>query len=552
MRYDVCVFGGCALDQMYYLDDEKKVPENPDILVPGGKGANQAVAAARAGARTTIITRIGKDEIGQNILENLAYNGITTNNVEVVESLENDSSKIYIDNVSKDNKIERFSGAINSFTTDMIERYRAVLLSSRIVVAQMKIPKEVSVELINFCYKNQVPIIITPCRPNKLAINDEENKELIDKITYITCNEEECKIIFNTDNIEECLNKYPNKLIVTLGDKGIKYNDGTNIVHLDAIDVTKVEDTTGAGDTFNGNLAYCLANGYSLYDGIVRAQFASAMKIQKKTAQEGMPYKEELDAYIKGYILEDSDYLDEFDLAYSAVVNAANVIKKKKIINIKVKEDSSFVTESDLLVEKYIINKIIEQYPRDNFVTEETNSKNEIKDRTWIIDPIDGTAHYMKNSIFWGIQLAFVDKGEVKFSVIYLPKLNEMYYAVKGKGTYLNHKRIKMENNMPLNQCIVEFCGSMRNKFEEKLRLYNIIENNDIKVANYMHINSCSFAFCNILAKRTNAMVLSTEKAWDIVPGMFLLEEAGIEKANFENLRVFSDSKEFIDLINGK
>ena len=182
MRYDVCVFGGCSLDQMYYLDDNGNVPNYPEILVPGGKGANQAVAASRAGARTTIITRIGKDEIGQNILENLAYNGVTTNNVEIVEGLENDSSKIYIDNVNKDNKIERFSGAINSFTPDMVEKYKAVLLSSKIVVAQMKIPKEVSVELINFCYNKHVPVIITHCRPNKLSIVDETNKEIIDKI----------------------------------------------------------------------------------------------------------------------------------------------------------------------------------------------------------------------------------------------------------------------------------------------------------------------------------------------------------------------------------
>lgn len=66
----------------------------------------------------------------------------------------------------------------------------------------MEVPKEVSVELINFCYDHKIPLIITPCRPQKLYICDEGNRELIDKITYITANRSECATIFGTENIE--------------------------------------------------------------------------------------------------------------------------------------------------------------------------------------------------------------------------------------------------------------------------------------------------------------------------------------------------------------
>ena len=76
--------------------------------------------------------------------------------------------------------------------------------------------KEVSVELINFCYDNNIPLVLTPCRPQRLAISEPGNKELIDKITYITANKKECETIFETTDIESCLEKYPNKLIVTL------------------------------------------------------------------------------------------------------------------------------------------------------------------------------------------------------------------------------------------------------------------------------------------------------------------------------------------------
>ena len=97
MKYDICVFGGCALDSFYYKNEFGEVPETASLIVPGGKGANQAVAASRAGAKVTIITKLGKDEKGQKILENLVYNGITTNNVEIVDGLQNDCSNIIID-----------------------------------------------------------------------------------------------------------------------------------------------------------------------------------------------------------------------------------------------------------------------------------------------------------------------------------------------------------------------------------------------------------------------------------------------------------------------
>lgn len=299
MKYDICVFGGCSIDQTFYANEYGEYNDIPDIIVPGGKGSNQAVAAARAGAKVTIITRIGNDQVGKQIEDNLRENNVDISNLDKIDNLNNDQALIYIDNKTKDNKIERITGAIDSFTEDMINTYEEVLKSSKIIIAQMKIPKNVSIKLINFCYENKIPIIITPCRPKKLAISEEGNKELIDKITYITCNEEECRTMFETDNIEECVRKYPNKLIVTLGENGVIYNNGSETIHLPAIKPDIVEDTAGAGDTFNGNFANFIIEGYSFEEAIYYAQFAASLKITKKSAQGGMPYKAELEEYIK-------------------------------------------------------------------------------------------------------------------------------------------------------------------------------------------------------------------------------------------------------------
>ena len=107
MKYDICVFGGCSMDMMFYGKEDGTFGEQPDKSVPGGKAANQAVAAARAGSRVAIITRLGKDKVGASIVDNLQYNGVFTNNVEMVEALENDCANIYIDPVTKDNEIIR-------------------------------------------------------------------------------------------------------------------------------------------------------------------------------------------------------------------------------------------------------------------------------------------------------------------------------------------------------------------------------------------------------------------------------------------------------------
>jgi len=292
MNYDVCIFGGCSVDLMYYEKKDGTYNKSPDKIVPGGKAANQAVAASRAGAKVTIITRIGKDKIGETIFNNLKYNDVDTSNVEMIPNIQNDFSEIYIDLQTKDNEIIRNSSAINSFTSDMIDKYKEVLLNSKIISTQLKIPKLVFERLIDFCYQNNKTTIVTPCSPEKLSL------DIIDKISIITANRKECEILFNTSNVEECIKKYPNKLIVTLGSEGVMYYDGSNIEHLPAIINNNLKDTTGAGDTFNGNLAYCLTHGYALKDAIIRSQYAAAMKIQVPTAQAGMPYAEELNEYV--------------------------------------------------------------------------------------------------------------------------------------------------------------------------------------------------------------------------------------------------------------
>ena len=550
MYYDVCVFGGCSLDNMFYQEVSGGYPGEANLTVFGGKGANQAIAAARAGAKTTIITRIGKDEVGKKIIDNFKINNVDVSNIEELENVVNDYSNIFININDKDNEIERYGNAINSFSKEMILKNKETILNSTIVVAQLKCPLEVTEELINFCYDNEKILILTPCRPERLI----GREDLIDKVSMITCNRKECEIMLENSNIEECVKKYPNKLIVTLGAEGLMYYDGKRVIKMPAIDVN-VEDTTGAGDTLNGNLAYLLSQGLDLKHSLRKAMYASALKIQTKTAQKGMPYKEELEKYIMECRNKKFEYNSEFDLAIDLVRRAYFLIKSRADFAIKTKSDNTLVTTADTQIESYLINEIQKRYENDNFLSEETHSKTTLKDRTWIIDPIDGTSHFVNGSDFWGIQLAFFDKGETRFSIIYLPKMKKMYYALKNQGAYVNNNKILLDNlnTKDANRCIVEFGGSIYKQRVEKLNyLIKLIGDNMLLVSNVMHINSSCVAYTNLVTGNTDALVTSTKKLWDIMPGEFLLKETGIKayKMDFENkLTLFTNNEQVRKLL---
>lgn len=553
MKYDVCVLGNCSIDRIYYEKADGTYDENPEMQVPGGKGTNQAVAASRAGAKTTIITRIGKDEIGKSILENLKLNMIDTSYVEIVEGLRNDYSNIRINFTDKDNEIESScSETIESFTTDMIDRYREVLLDSKIIECQLKVPMEVTEKLINFCYENDKILILTPNRPQKLCITNPRNEELIKKISIITCNKKECQTIFKTEDIEACVKKYPNKLIVTLGTEGVMYHDGTKVIKKPSIN-GEVVDTLGAGDTFNGNLAAFLSKGIDLKHAIRKAMYASAMSIQRKTAQAGMPYIEELEEFIYTNRINKFEYREELTYAIKLVKEASDIIKINKNFEISTKKDNTLVTDVDLKVEGYLIKKIKEKYPNDTLVTEENYPDNKLQDRTWIIDPIDGTAHFIKGLPFWGIQLCFYDKSATKFAIIYLPAIGKFYYSAENQGAYVNNYKILPRKQVPINQAVVEFAGSLYKELEPKKVYFNkLVQQGKIKVANLLHLNSSCASFTNVASGKVDALIIASTKPWDIMPGMHICKELRIKAYPLtidDKLTLLTDNEEIKDLL---
>lgn len=285
----ILVIGSISTDFIVQTDRRPKVGETIKgqrfSTSFGGKGANQAVAAARLGANVHMVGTVGSDKFGDLLIGNLEANGISTKLVEQVNDVESGSAHIIL--VDNDNSIIYIPGANNEFKEERLDKLKTEIKTAEYVIIQNEIPMPIISGLIEICDELSVKIIYNP------APAEEMDLDLIDKVTYFTPNENEFSLLFPELTLEEGLKTYPNKLIITLGDEGVAYSNGEEIIQIPSYKV-KVKDTTGAGDTFNGALAYALSVDADLKTSIQFANLVAAISIQKDGAQGGMPTLEEV------------------------------------------------------------------------------------------------------------------------------------------------------------------------------------------------------------------------------------------------------------------
>ncbi|MBU5672590.1 ribokinase [Paenibacillus brevis] len=251
---------------------------------PGGKGANQAVAAARLGAHVQLIGCVGKDRFGEDIVAHLQEQGVDVSNVEPVTDVTATATIVVAD---QDNSIIVVPGANNYVTASFVESRREVIANSDILVLQLEIPLDGVRKAVQIAKENGVKVILNPAPIQSLP------SDLIQDIDYLTPNEHEQMLLRQDRSAEEL----SGKLIVTKGSEGVCiYEEGREInVPAYKIDVV---DTTGAGDSFNGGLAYALGKGVSLRDACKYGNAVAALSTTKLGAQTGMPTGAEVEAFI--------------------------------------------------------------------------------------------------------------------------------------------------------------------------------------------------------------------------------------------------------------
>ncbi|WHY56757.1 ribokinase [Peribacillus simplex] len=256
------------------------------ITVPGGKGANQAVAAARLGAEVSMVGCVGDDVYGEIILENLKKNHVNTEYVEPVTGSASGTAHITLS--EGDNSIIVVKGANDFITPEYVQKAKKVIEESDIVMVQQEIPEETVEYLAEMCNTLQKRLLLNPAPARKLS------EAVIQQASFLTPNEHEFEILFNGRDRTKVLTEYPNKLFITEGKNGVRYFDGHEEKVVPSFEVEAV-DTTGAGDTFNAAFAVAVAEGKSFDECLSFANRAASISVTKLGAQGGMPQRSEVE-----------------------------------------------------------------------------------------------------------------------------------------------------------------------------------------------------------------------------------------------------------------
>lgn len=256
--------------------------------IPGGKGANQAVAMARLGAEVEMFGCVGDDSNGEKMLDNLKKSGVKTDHIKVLENVPTGIAMITVG--ENDNTIIVVPGANGKVDKAYVDEIKEELKSYDMVVLQHEIPLETVHYIVEFCAENKIKVVLNPAPAATVPM------DVIEKVTYVTPNEHEAVLIFGNElSTEELLKKYPEKLVITQGSRGVS----TCLMNGEVLTVparpAKVADTTGAGDTLNGAFSVRIAGGADIREALAYANVAASLSTEKFGAQSGMPTAAEVE-----------------------------------------------------------------------------------------------------------------------------------------------------------------------------------------------------------------------------------------------------------------
>ncbi|MCK5065946.1 MAG: ribokinase [Bacteroidales bacterium] len=289
-----------------------KVPEIPrpgETLLggqfqtfPGGKGANQAVAAARAGGEVVFIASVGDDSYGAEAIKGYKQDNINTEDIKVCKGVPSGIAMITVSHKGE-NAITVASGANGELTASDLEEAEEPFAEADYMLVQLETPIETVQKAVELCAEFQTRVILNPAPAAELP------DEILGKVHIITPNETEAEKLTGTVVTDEASaalaadtlhQRGIQTVIITMGSKGAFLSDpATGKRALVPGFSVKAVDTTAAGDVFNGQLAVSLAEGLVLEEAILEAHAAAALSVQKLGAQSSIPRREETNSFLK-------------------------------------------------------------------------------------------------------------------------------------------------------------------------------------------------------------------------------------------------------------
>ena len=272
------------------------------VMAPGGKGANQAVAAARLGADVTLVAKVGDDVFGQESVERFQQEGINTDFIIRDPHTATGVALILVDEQGE-NSISVAPGANFAFAVNEVEAALKIIGPADVVLLQLEVPMATVQRAAELAHAAGSCVILDPAPAPATPLT----AELLKFVDYLTPNETEAQLLTGLEVRDEASaiaaagklhDAGARGVILTLGSAGSLISDGTNtsMVPCPAVDA---RDTTAAGDAFNGGLAYALARGESLAEAVRQASHVGALAVTKLGAQPSLPTAEDLLEFMK-------------------------------------------------------------------------------------------------------------------------------------------------------------------------------------------------------------------------------------------------------------
>ena len=257
----------------------------------GGKGANQAVAAARAGANVAFLSKLGEDANGLLIEQHLAAQGLSRPVLLRDDEAPTGVAMILVDRAGE-NQSAVVSGSNGRLSPTDVRQHRALIAGARVLLVQLEIPLETVFEALRLGRECGLTTMLNPAPAAQLS------SDLLRLIDILTPNETEAQALTSSADPAEAARILTDRgvgiVVVTCGANGAFLTTGNDVTHIPGFLVETI-DSTGAGDAFNGALACAVAEGVPIKSAIERANAAGALATTGRGAQESMPTKDDIE-----------------------------------------------------------------------------------------------------------------------------------------------------------------------------------------------------------------------------------------------------------------
>ena len=303
MKPKILVVGSLVMDLIVttekFCNAGETVIGNGFTTAPGGKGANQAVQAARLGADVTMVGKIGNDDFGKSLINSAKSSGVNTDYIFVTDSAPTAVGNVQIqkNNKGTENRIIVVPGANFELTVEDVAFLDEKIKDFDMVIMQHEIPQAVNLKVAEYAKSKGVPVMLNPAPSAKVP------KELVSCLTYISPNEHEAEDIIGIkpegeNAIDKAVAALHNmgvtNVLITLGKAGCAFSNGEKIIESPSVNMGVVVDPTAAGDSFIGAFCTATAAGIDYEKALVFANCTAGITVSRMGAQTSLPAFDEV------------------------------------------------------------------------------------------------------------------------------------------------------------------------------------------------------------------------------------------------------------------